>query len=343
MPRHTQISIDGEKFLVNGKPTYPGYIWQDASLEGLLLNARMVQGIFDDLNPATRSRWAYPDTGVWDAQRNTNEFINAIPEWRAHGLLSFTINLQGGSPQGYSASQPWENSAIRSDGSLRPDYMKRLAAVLDRADQLGMAVILGIFYFGQAYRLVDEKAIYRAVEETVQWIFEQDYRNVLIEVNNECNIEYDAHPILQPARVHELIQLVKSHTLHGRPLLVSTSYGGGTIPTSNVLSVADFVLMHGNGVAEPAGITSMVQQVRAMDTYHPMPVLFNEDDHFNFDRPECNFTAAVKARAGWGYFDYRLSGESFDEGYQSVPVNWGISSQRKRDFFNLLKEITGGE
>ena len=35
-------------------------------------------------------------------------------------------------------------------------------------------------------------------------------------------------------------------------------------------------------------------------------------------------------------------GEGFDEGYQSVPVNWGISSARKRGFFGLLGEMTGG-
>jgi hypothetical protein len=36
-----------------------------------------------------------------------------------------------------------------------------------------------------------------------------------------------------------------------------------------------------------------------------------------------------------------MKGESFDEGYQSVPVNWRISSERKRGFFKLLREMTG--
>jgi hypothetical protein len=71
-----------------------------------------------------------------------------------------------------------------------------------------------------------------------------------------------------------------------------------------------------------------------------MPILFNEDDHFDFDKPENNFTAAVGEYASWVYFDYRMRGEGFDEGYQSVPVNWEISSDRKRGFFNLLREIT---
>ena len=38
-----------------------------------------------------------------------------------------------------------------------------------------------------------------------------------------------------------------------------------------------------------------------------------------------------------------MKGESdLNEGYQSVPVNWGLSSERKRGFFKLLKEVTGG-
>jgi hypothetical protein len=36
-----------------------------------------------------------------------------------------------------------------------------------------------------------------------------------------------------------------------------------------------------------------------------------------------------------------MKGEGFDEGYQSVPVNWGISSERKRGFFRLTADITG--
>jgi len=49
--------------------------------------------------------------------------------------------------------------------------------------------------------------------------------------------------------------------------------------------------------------------------------------------------AATKAFASWGYFDFRMKGEGFDEGYQSVPVNWGISYARKISFFNTTKEI----
>ncbi|MFM9091646.1 MAG: hypothetical protein ACKOUK_07915, partial [Verrucomicrobiota bacterium] len=195
----TTVTIEGEKFLLNGRPTYAGRTWEGVSIEGRLMNARLVQGIFDDLTPATRDRWAYPDTGRWDPDRNTREFLAAMPVWHRHGLLAFTLNLQGGSPEGYSRAQPWENSAFAADGSLRPDYLARAARILDRANELGMVVILGLFYFGQDERLTDEAAVQRAVDGTVDWLIRRGDRHVLIEVNNETNIRYD-HPVLQPAR-----------------------------------------------------------------------------------------------------------------------------------------------
>lgn len=338
--RKTAVSIEGESFLINGKPTYAGRQWNGKKIEGLLFNSRVVQAIFDDLNPETRENWVYADTGKWDPERNTAEFIAALPEWRRHGLLGITLNLQGGNPRGYVHSQQWRNSAISPEGELRPDYMARLERVLDRTDELGMVVILGIFYFGQDEYLQDEAAVKRALDNAVRWIFDKGYRHVLIEVNNECNVRYD-HAILKPERVHELIEQVKGIERDGRRLLVSTSYGGRTIPRENVVRAADYLILHGNNVKEPPFIGEMVRKTRSAKGYRPMPILFNEDDHFDFDKPSNNFVSAIGEYASWGYFDYRLEGESFDDGYQSVPVNWKISSERKKGFFTKLKEITG--
>ncbi|HXG33278.1 MAG TPA: hypothetical protein VNJ11_07930 [Bryobacteraceae bacterium] len=337
--RRTAVHIEGEQFFINGKPTYAGRSWRGWKIQGLLMNSRMVQGIFDDFNPETRSRWAYPDTGRWDPDRNTGEFIEAMPSWRAHGLLSFTINLQGGSPEGYSREQPWHNSAIEADGSLRPDYLGRLGRILDRADELGMVPIVGIFYFGQDQRVKDEAAVRRAVVNAASWLLEQGYRNVLLEINNECDVRAYDHEILKPARVHELIELAKSIQIGGRRLLVGTSYGGGAVPRSNVVTASDFLLMHGNGVADPRRIAEMVRQARKVPGYRPMPILFNEDDHFDFDKPFNNMLAAISEYASWGYFDPGQS--NYRDGYQCPPVQWGINTERKKAFFNLLKEITG--
>ena len=336
--RKTSVSIVGDEFYLNGKPTYEGRYWQNGKVQGLLMNSRMVQGIFEDRNTNTVARWAYPGARAFDPERNTREFLAAMPEWRRHGLLAFTINLQGGSPEGYSKDQPWHNSAIDPDGSLRPEYMSRLERILDRADELGIVAIVGYFYFGQDQRLVDETAVFRAAENATQWLHERGYRNVLVEINNECNVRYE-HEILQPRRVHELIEHVRNITRESRRFYVGTSYGGGTIPQENVVRVSDFLLLHGNGVSDPNKIAEMVRKTRAVPGYFQKPILFNEDDHFDFEKPANNFLAALSEYASWGYFDPGKN--NYADGYQSPPVRWDINTERKRGFFNLLSEITG--
>ena len=341
--RKTHVRIVGDQFWINDKPTYAGHIWNGKKIEGLLMNSRMVQSNFDDLNPETRQQWAYPDTQIWDAARNTQEFLAAMPAWREHGLLAITVNLQGGSPQGYSKQQPWHNSSFTESGSLRPQYMNRLAKVIDRADELGMVVIVGYFYFGQDQRLENEAAVFAATDAATQWLLDKAYTNVLVEVNNECNVKAYDHAILKEDRIHSLITRVRDLEKDNRRLLVGTSYGGGTVPLTNVVKVSDFILIHGNGVSDPNRIREMVRETRQVPGYRKMPILFNEDDHFLFDKSDNNFIAAIDEYASWGYFDFRMKDETFVEGYQSVPVDWTINSDRKRGFFQLLQKITTGQ
>ena len=371
----TSVAIDGPSWLINGAPTYPGREYRGWSIEGLLLNSRMVNAVFDDENDHTRFLWAYPDAGRWDPGRNTDEFVAALPSYRDHGLLAVTVNLQGGSPLGYyrldqfrehlrstgvdatdeelwaglpgPESQPWHSSAFDSEGGLKQHYLDRLARILDRADELGIVVILGLFYFGQDERLRDEAAVRRGVEQACLWLLDRGSGNVVVEINNECNVARYEHEVLQPHRVHELIDRVKDVTRGGRRLLVGTSYGGGRVPDDSVAAASDFLLMHGNGVKDPDRIAQMVDEARDLPSYRPMPVLFIEDDHFDFDRPRNNFTSALSRYASWGFFDPgegaggRAAFGDYSEGYQNVPVNWGISTPRKRAFFDLLRQVTG--
>jgi hypothetical protein len=96
-------------------------------------------------------------------------------------------------------------------------------------------------------------------------------------------------------------------------------------------------------------MAAMIREVRAMEAYRPMPIVNNEDDRpwrdvdQGWGEDGNNFAVAVRNYAGWGYFDFRQPEEHslYNEGFQSVPVNWQISSERKRDFFDLLAQITG--
>jgi len=338
--RQTVVSIEGEQFFINGKPTFEGRTWNGYQVEGLLPNSRMVQGIFDDENPETVDNWQYPDTNQWDPVRNTDEFVAAMESWHEHGLLGFTINLQGGSPLGYG-NKGWRNTAFNEDGSLKPAYMSRLEKILNKADTLGMVPILGLFYFGQDEYLADREGIISGVNNALDWLFEKGYRNVIIELANEVNNRKYDQPILKADSVHVLMEIVRNKEKNGYRYLVGTSFNGNTLPTPNVLPVSDFVLIHGNGVKQPDRIVEMVEQVRAMESYRPMPIVFNEDDHFDFDKDWNNFIAATSMYASWGYFDFRMEGEGFENGFQSVPVDWRISSPRKKAFFDKVKQMTG--
>lgn len=376
----TTVEIDGENWLINGKPTHEGQRYKGINVEGLLLNSRMANGIFDDENPLTHYLWRYPDTGEWDADRNTDELIAMLPVYKSHGLDAICVNLQGASPLGYyrsdeaglaalmerireahpdaaeeqvwagvpdTGSQPWNSGAFNADGSLKQTFMQRAERLLRAVDEAGMMTVLGIFYFGQDERLQDEEAVKRAVEEACSWVLEHGFNNVVIEINNECDVPRYEHEILVPARVHELIDFAKSISMGDRRLLVGTSFTRRQRPTEAVVSESDFILLHGNGVTDSRGIGEMVDEVRTGKTYDGQPIVFNEDDHFDFDKPVNNFAVALEHRAGWGFFDpgpgaggFAAYGD-YSAGFQNPPINWGLNDDRKRGFFEMLSEVTG--
>jgi hypothetical protein len=61
--RNTTVAINGTKFLVNGEPTHSTRTYRGWLIEGILLNSRMANGVWNDDNPLTRGLWTYPDTG----------------------------------------------------------------------------------------------------------------------------------------------------------------------------------------------------------------------------------------------------------------------------------------
>lgn len=341
----TVVSIEGTKFLINGAPTHAGKSWQGHSIEGLLFNSRMVQALTDDENPATRGVWMYPDEENFSAERNNREFIAALKDYKAHGLDAVGINLQAGSPQGYSVVQPWIITGFNADGSLKQPWLDRLEAVIAACDELGMVVILGLFYWKQTRIFESEEAVRNAVTNVVDWLAQNNARNVLLEIGNEVDLPF-AQPIIGVDRGDELIRLAqersegKFDTPSGR-LLVSTSVAYPKPVNEKIMSTADFLLLHGNSTHHPDSVRLMIRCNRAQPYYRPMPVMINEDDHFDFDKPDNNFVAAIGEDVSWGYFDYRMNRERYEDGYQSLPVDWTINSPRKRGFFGLLKEISG--
>lgn len=352
---HTAVSIDGTHFRINGRLTYEGVTHYGYPIEGLLFNSRMVQAIFDDACPATRARWAYPDTGVWDTERNTDEFCAALPVYREHGLLAVTVGLQGGgsvyTPDVYDA---YENSAFAPDGTFRAPYFARLRRVLAAADAVGMVVIVNFFYWKHAAHISEDRTLYDITERATAWLLETGYENILVDVANEAN-PWWKRDAFDPANVHRFIEIVQVTTRHGRRLLAAVSTGGGMeLPAPRWLAAEDFSLPHGNGLT-PDELREKLRRLKDTPEYRtrPRPLLVNEDSIF-----VSNLEAALAEGASWGYYDQGYGSGYRDRmdwtghgreaayaelsGFQTVPVNWGINTPHKRAFFAALKAITSG-
>jgi len=351
----TEVAIDGAKFLINGRPTYEGVQWQGKPVEGLLLNSRMIQAVFDDENPQTRKLWAYPDTGEWDPDRNTDEFCAALPQYRRHGLLAVTVGLQGGGS--VFRREVYDNyvcSAYEPDGTFRQPYFDRLRRVLAAADECGMVVIVNYFYWKQVQRIPHDETLYSIAERVTAWLLDTGYRNILVDVANESG-QFWKRPPMEPDSIHTFIELVQKTTLNGRRLLVGSSTGGGEgLPHGRWRQVEDFHMPHGNGLT-PERLAAKLRRFKDSDEYRraPRPVCVNEDSVFVE-----NLESAVREGCSWGFYcqgygsNYRDRSDwtvrdredRYEDlsGYQTLPVNWGINTPVKRAFFDKVREITGG-
>ncbi len=349
----TVVEIDGVDFLINGKKTYEGVEHNGRRIEGLLLNSRMIQGIFDDENPATRDFWKYPDTGKWDPQRNVDEFCAALPEYRRHGLLAVTVGMQGGGSV-YDPI-PYDHTittAFRPDGSLKSAWLDRLQQVLRAADDCGMVVIVNYFYWRQE-RFENDAAICRATEALTQWLLATGMRNIIVDLKNEIK---DQDGLLSSRGIATLLDIARQQKLNGRRLIISTStHPENCLPSGAWPSLVDLFMPHGNDQL-PDRWRSDLRGIKASEHYRsfPRPICCNED---SIDLP--SFEVCLDEHCSWGYYDQgygcgqkqikhdwsahpRESRYEDLSGFQTVPVNWSINTPHKRAFFGRVAEVTQG-
>ncbi|HEY63854.1 MAG TPA: glycoside hydrolase family 5 protein [Caldilineae bacterium] len=289
---NTHVSIQGDKWYINGEITYPG-----APAEGLLMNVRMVNSVFEDANR--------PE---FNPEANTDQFIEQIPDYVAYGVRAFTLNLQGGFP-GYEGAV---NSAFNPDGTLREPYLQRVRRVIEACDQRGVVVILGCYYQRQAHILRDADAIRAGVANAARWIQESGFTNVLLEIANEFNHPGFKHPLLKtPEGQVELIRLAKRTA---PDLLVSTSGVGNGIVPDEVAEASDFILIHFNETP----VEKIPECTAAMKRFGK-PVVCNEDDKVSEEGARAA-EASVMSGASWGfmaaevnqYFPFTFKGHEDD-------------------------------
>jgi hypothetical protein len=298
-----RVSIVNDQWHINGTVTYPG-----AKAEGLLMNVRMVNCTFEDLNR--------PD---FDAEANTEELISRIPDYMAHGVRAFTLNLQGGMP-GYEGAV---NSAFNADGTLRESYLKRVRRVIEACNRHGAVVILGCYYQRQDQILKDEDAVRTGVINVVKWIKACGFTNVVLEINNEYAHKGFDHQLLKsPEGVAELIRLAK-RTAPG--LLVSASgYGDGRL-AEPVARASDFLLIHFNGTS----LAAIPGRIEALKRFGK-PIVCNEDDKLGGQAAKAA-ELSVANGASWGLMLQKLN--------QHLPFTFNGAAD-DTIVYEKLKELT---
>jgi hypothetical protein len=272
----TWLGLFDSRWHLNGQVTYPG-----AKAEGLLMNVRMVNSVFEDANDKTRPKGFDPDA-------NTAAFIAQIPDYVAHGIRAFTIFLQGGMP-GYEGAV---NSAFTPAGELRPEYLTRVERVIRAADDAGAAVILGCYYQRQDQLLRDADAVRTGVVNTARWVRDNGFADVALEIANEYAHGGFDHPILRtPAGIAELMRLAKA-TVPG--LLVSASGLGHGKSDKEVCEAADFLLVHFNSTP----LEQIPARVEALKGYGKA-IVCNEDDKDSANSARAA-EASVACGCSWG-------------------------------------------
>jgi hypothetical protein len=290
--RGTSVAVKAGRWYVDGEITYPR-----SKAEGLLMNVRMVNSVFEDSGR--------PD---FDPEANADEFIARVPEYVAAGVRAFTLNLQGGMP-GYEGAA---NSAFEPDGSLKHSYMKRVRRVVAAFDRSRAVVILGCFYQRQDQILRDETAVRQGLLNVAKWIKTSGFGNILIEVANEFDHPGFDHPLLRtPQGQVELLRLVKDRF---PCLLVSTSgLGHGRLP-DEVAEASDFLLIHFNSTPT-AEIPDRIARLKRFGK----PIVCNEDDKVGVEAAAAAETS-VENGASWGFmlkevnqtFPFRFDGTRDD-------------------------------
>jgi hypothetical protein len=305
---------------------------------GKLMMIRTAQGLFDD----ERSRPA-----GFDPERNTERLIEALDVYKAHGILAVSVSLQGadpgyGDPAGDAVSGGGAESegsyplvsAFRSDGSLKPEWMKRLERLLTEADRRNMVVCLIYFDSRQDVTLASPEALVAAARNMTDWLIEKDFRNVIIDVADEWDLHGEVPWSLfnfVPENIAWLVEEVRER-FHNADftLPIGASTSGTMIYPASLARMCDVVLIHGDGNS-PHEKLSRIQAL----TQSPRPVWMVEDANGkelteqNLAREQSSLKTVFQSTAGWGYMPWRQA-EQFPFEYLPGPSS-EFNSQMSED------------
>ena len=116
------------------------------------------------------------------SEKDTLELIGQLDTFKAYGVNTVSVFFMGsrfGDVKGYLP-----------DASLNPMYSTRMARIIEAANNRDMVVLVGCLYWSTSQAKADlghwtQDHANRAVANTVRWLKQQGYRNVLVDPDNE--------------------------------------------------------------------------------------------------------------------------------------------------------------
>lgn len=124
-------------------------------------------------------------------ERHVRSFDNMV----AHGINCVGVYIQG-SNGGHPDAEAGRNG-YDSDGTLKPEFARRLEWLIREADARGMVVMVGLFSPRKDEEFHDEAAIQRACEETARFLAGRKLRNVFCDIMHEYNHARIDHDIFR--------------------------------------------------------------------------------------------------------------------------------------------------
>ena len=308
----TKLTLQEDKFFLNGTLVYDEI--PHCPHKGLLMNMRMIQGVYDDkCEPERYHRYGK----VFDPAVNTQELIDALPAWYEKGIRAITVGFQGGGPCFTIDNQTIENNPFSADGtSIDPAYLDRMEKIILAADALGMVVIVSYFYGAQTRFIPDDYAVMNCVKTASNWLRDKGFTNIIIEIANEHDVrQFMVHPILYtPVGMVRLIEIAKRES-NGMPVGCS---GTGGYYDESIAQASDIIILHGNSLSRQR-FYDILQKAKAVRPIRP--ILINEDS-----QAMSNLEVAVREEISWGYYNNMTK--------QEPPVYWGIT-KGEDEFFAL--------
>ena len=117
------------------------------------------------------------------SDRTTQQVVEELDTFKDYGVNTVSVFFMGsrfGDVKGY-----------RPDASLDPVYARRMARIIEHADERGMVVLVGCLYWSNSRAKEELEDVWTqrhandAITNTVRWLSANEYRNVFVDVDNE--------------------------------------------------------------------------------------------------------------------------------------------------------------